>query len=54
MAELIRELHATGVPAGKAAEAGAGRWPLPVDELAQAIETGYGQLGGKGPRPAGP
>ncbi len=54
VAELIRELHATGVPAGEAAAAGAGRWPLPVDDLAHAIEAGYGQLGGKGPRPAGP
>jgi glyoxylase-like metal-dependent hydrolase (beta-lactamase superfamily II) len=44
VAELIRELHRDGVPAGKAAEAGGGRWPMPVDGLAPAIETGYAQL----------
>jgi len=44
VAELIRELHRDGVPAGEAAEAGGGRWPLPGDGLAPAIETGYAQL----------
>jgi glyoxylase-like metal-dependent hydrolase (beta-lactamase superfamily II) len=44
VAGLIRELHRDGVPAGKAAEAGGGRWPMPVDGLAPAIETGYAQL----------
>jgi glyoxylase-like metal-dependent hydrolase (beta-lactamase superfamily II) len=44
VAELIRELHRDGVPAGNAAEAGGGRWPLPADHLAPAIETGYAQL----------
>jgi len=44
VAELIRELHHDGVPAGKAAEAGGGRWPMPVDGLAPAIEMGYAQL----------
>jgi glyoxylase-like metal-dependent hydrolase (beta-lactamase superfamily II) len=44
VAELIRELHSDGVPAGKAAAAGGGRWPLPEDQLAPAIETGYAQL----------
>ena len=44
VAELIRELHGDGVPAGKAAEAGGARWPLPADRLAPAIETGYAQL----------
>ena len=44
VAELIRELHGDGVPAGQATEAGGGRWPLPVAGLAPAIETGYAQL----------
>ena len=45
MADLIRELHAAGVPADKAAEAGGRRWPLPADGLAPAIKAGYAQLG---------
>jgi glyoxylase-like metal-dependent hydrolase (beta-lactamase superfamily II) len=44
VAALIRELHGTGVLAGNAAKAGAGRWPLPVDGLAPAIDAGYAQL----------
>jgi glyoxylase-like metal-dependent hydrolase (beta-lactamase superfamily II) len=44
VAGLIRELHGAGVPAGRAAEAGGDRWPLPVDGLAPAIEAGYAQL----------
>jgi glyoxylase-like metal-dependent hydrolase (beta-lactamase superfamily II) len=44
VADLIRELHAAGVPAGQAADAEAGRWPLPADGLAAAIEVGYAQL----------
>jgi len=44
VAGLIRELHRAGVLAGNAAEAGAGRWPLPVDGLAPAIDAGYAQL----------
>ena len=54
VAELIRELHAAGVPAGEAAAAGAGRWPLPADDLAHAIEAGYGQLGRDRDARAGP
>jgi glyoxylase-like metal-dependent hydrolase (beta-lactamase superfamily II) len=44
VAGLIRELHGDGVPAGKAAEAGGGRWPLPMEGVAPAIEVGYAQL----------
>jgi glyoxylase-like metal-dependent hydrolase (beta-lactamase superfamily II) len=44
VAELIRELHGEGVPVEKAAEAGGGRWPLPVAGLGPAIEAGYTQL----------
>jgi glyoxylase-like metal-dependent hydrolase (beta-lactamase superfamily II) len=46
VAGLIRELHGTGVLAGNAVAAGAGRWPLPVDGLAPAIDAGYAQLSG--------
>ena len=49
VADLIRELHAAGVPARGAAEAGGSRWPLPADWLTRAIQVGYDQLGGKGP-----
>jgi glyoxylase-like metal-dependent hydrolase (beta-lactamase superfamily II) len=44
VAGLIRELHGAGVLAGNAAEAGAGRWPLPSDALTAAIDAGYAQL----------
>jgi glyoxylase-like metal-dependent hydrolase (beta-lactamase superfamily II) len=44
VAGLIRELYGTGVLAGNAVEAGAGRWPLPADGLAPAIDAGYAQL----------
>jgi hypothetical protein len=44
VAGLIRELHGDGVPASKAAEAGGERWPVPLEGLAPAIETGYAQL----------
>ena len=44
VATLIRELHADGVPASRAAAAGGRRWPLPADGLAPAVEVGYAQL----------
>jgi len=44
VAGLIRELHAAGVPASRAAEAGGPRWPLPADWLTRAIPAGYDQL----------
>jgi glyoxylase-like metal-dependent hydrolase (beta-lactamase superfamily II) len=44
VADLIRELHAAGVPASQAAAEGGTRWPLPVDELRHAVEAGYRQL----------
>jgi glyoxylase-like metal-dependent hydrolase (beta-lactamase superfamily II) len=44
VAALITELHGVGVLAGKVADAGGNRWPLPVDGLAPAIEAGYAQL----------
>ena len=50
VANLVRQLHAAGVPASRAAEAGGHRWPLPADWLAPAIKVGYAQLGGKGPQ----
>jgi glyoxylase-like metal-dependent hydrolase (beta-lactamase superfamily II) len=45
VADLIRELHGSGVPASRAAAAGAPRWPLPADWLGRAIQAGYEQLG---------
>jgi glyoxylase-like metal-dependent hydrolase (beta-lactamase superfamily II) len=48
VADLIRELHAAGVPAARAAEAGGRQWPLPVAGLVPAIEEGYAQLGPRG------
>jgi glyoxylase-like metal-dependent hydrolase (beta-lactamase superfamily II) len=44
VAELIRELHAAGVPAGHAAGAAGSRWPLPAAALADAILAGYAEL----------
>jgi glyoxylase-like metal-dependent hydrolase (beta-lactamase superfamily II) len=44
VADLIRELHAAGVPAGRAAAEGGPRWPLPSGGLEHAITAGYGQL----------
>jgi glyoxylase-like metal-dependent hydrolase (beta-lactamase superfamily II) len=44
VAELITELHGEGVPVERAADAGGGRWPLPVAGLGPAIEAGYAQL----------
>jgi glyoxylase-like metal-dependent hydrolase (beta-lactamase superfamily II) len=44
VAGLIRELHGDRVPSGKAADAGGGRWPLPTETVAAAIEVGYAQL----------
>jgi glyoxylase-like metal-dependent hydrolase (beta-lactamase superfamily II) len=44
VADLIRELHAAGVPAGQAAAAGGCRWPLAADGLTSAIDVGYAQL----------
>lgn len=44
VANLIAELHAAGVPADQAAEAGGTRWPLPAAGLAGAIKAGYRQL----------
>ena len=48
VADLIRELHAAGVPASQAAAQGGPQWPLPVGELGHAIGVGYSQLSGQG------
>ncbi len=45
VADLIRELHAAGVPAGDAIDEAAGRWPYPVVRPATAVERGYAALG---------
>lgn len=49
VADLIVELHAAGVPAERAVEAGGERWPFPAQGMARAVEDGYRHLG---PRPS--
>lgn len=44
VADLVRELHAAGVPPERAGEAGAGRWPLPRQGLEPAISAAYAAL----------
>ena len=44
VADLIRELHAAGVPAGHAIDEAAGRWPYPSSALTTAVERGYAAL----------
>jgi glyoxylase-like metal-dependent hydrolase (beta-lactamase superfamily II) len=44
VADMIRELHAAGVPASEAIQAGGPRWPLPAEGLAAAVEAGYRQI----------
>jgi glyoxylase-like metal-dependent hydrolase (beta-lactamase superfamily II) len=44
IAEILRDLHAAGVPADEATAAAAGRWPWPAEALGQAVVRGYGQL----------
>lgn len=45
VADLVRELHATGVPVDQAVAAGDGRWPFPADGMHGAVRDGYAQLG---------
>jgi hypothetical protein len=42
VAETIRDLASKGVPVSDAL--GAAEWPYPVEELANAVRRGYGQL----------
>lgn len=44
VADLVRELHAAGVPIDEAVAAGAGRWPFPEDGMPGAVRDGYAQL----------
>jgi hypothetical protein len=44
VADLVVEMHAAGVPAERAVEAGGDRWPFPVAGLARAVEDGYRSL----------
>jgi glyoxylase-like metal-dependent hydrolase (beta-lactamase superfamily II) len=44
VADLIRELHATGVPESDALAEAAGRWPFPAAGLHAAVRAGYRQL----------
>lgn len=45
VADLVRELHAAGVPAEIAVEEGGARWPFPSDGIGAAVRDGYRQLG---------
>lgn len=44
VADLVRELHAAGVPQHQALAAGSGRWPFPDAGLQEAVDAGYQQL----------
>jgi glyoxylase-like metal-dependent hydrolase (beta-lactamase superfamily II) len=44
LADLLRELHAEGVPAEQAFAAGGDRWPFPTDGLEFAVRDGFRQL----------
>lgn len=44
VADLIRALHAAGVPADRALGEGGDRWPFPRDALASAVSAGYRHL----------
>ena len=44
VADLIRALHAAGVPAAEAVTAAGDRWPFPADGMAAAVRDGYRQL----------
>lgn len=44
VADIIRELHAAGVPADDALAAAKERWPFPADRLGAAVTRGYAQL----------
>ena len=48
VANLIREMQASGVPADLALAEGGDRWPYPPDQLASAVSQGYLQLGSSG------
>jgi len=45
VADLLRELHAAGVPASAAVAEGGDRWPFPAPGLDTAVTEGYRQLG---------
>jgi glyoxylase-like metal-dependent hydrolase (beta-lactamase superfamily II) len=45
VADVIGELHATGVPVTEAVAQGRGRWPFPEDGLAAAVIDAYRHLG---------
>jgi glyoxylase-like metal-dependent hydrolase (beta-lactamase superfamily II) len=46
VAQLIAELHATGVPVDDALAAGGAGWALPTEALLHAVRRGYAQLDG--------
>jgi glyoxylase-like metal-dependent hydrolase (beta-lactamase superfamily II) len=44
VAELVRELHAAGVPVADALVEGGDRWPFPAAQLGDAVRRGYAAL----------
>ena len=46
VADLIRSLHAAGVPAAQALAEGGDRWALPAEGLSVAVAQGYRHLSG--------
>ena len=44
VADLIRELHAAGVPQEQALDAARDRWPLPAEGLGPAVSAAYASL----------
>jgi len=44
VADLIRELHAAGVPLDTAVHEGGDRWPFPANGMTGAVRDGYRQL----------
>lgn len=51
VAELIRKLYESGVPADEALSAGGDDWPIPAERLADAVKRGYAQLRDSGSEP---
>jgi hypothetical protein len=51
VADLIRKLHAAGVPADQAVAEGGHLWPFPPDHLTSAVTAGYHQLAAAGDPP---
>lgn len=46
VADLIRQLHAAGIPVEDAVAEAGDRWPFPADALTNAVGRGYAELHG--------